>query len=283
MHRFKSVSLSHIPRKENSNADALVRLATGGPGKGRKKARIEVLGSSSLSKTISEIFMVEAGPGEPTWMDPIVEFMKEGVRPEDRGQARKLQSRCARYTLMNGKLYCKGYSFPNLKCVMEEEGEAIMGGNTRGLVRESFWIPTNGQVDEVNKIIKKLLKKKLDDAKSLWAQKLPEVLWVIRTTTTEATGETPFSMAFGTEAVLPIETSIPSGRVENFDATTNEEGLRLNIDLIEERKEKADLHNQVYKQRVARHYNSKVRTQTLGQEDWVMKKIMTKTTTLDPT
>ncbi|XP_004292235.1 PREDICTED: uncharacterized protein LOC101310195 [Fragaria vesca subsp. vesca] len=89
-------------------------------------------------------------------------------------------------------------------------------------------------------------------------------------------------MAFGTEAVLPIETSIPSGRVKNFDATTNGEGLRLNIDLIEEKRERADLHNQVYKQRVARHYNHRVRTRTLGLGDWVMKKIMTKPAALDP-
>ncbi|XP_004301000.1 PREDICTED: uncharacterized protein LOC101306143 [Fragaria vesca subsp. vesca] len=106
MLRFKSASLSHMPRKENSNADALARLATGELGKGRKKARIEVLGKPSISKTISEIFMIEAGLGEPTWMDPIIVFMKEGVRPEDRQQTRKLQSRCARYTLMGGKLYC---------------------------------------------------------------------------------------------------------------------------------------------------------------------------------
>ena len=60
--------------------------------------------------------------------------------------------------------------------------------------------------------------------------------------------ETLFCMAFGTKAVLPIETSLPSGRVENFDATTNEEGLQLNINLIEEIRERADLHNQIYKQ-----------------------------------
>ncbi|KAL6214918.1 hypothetical protein ACLB2K_014350 [Fragaria x ananassa] len=142
---------------------------------------------------------------------------------------------------------------------------------------------TNGQVEAVNKIIKKLLKKKLDDAKGLWAQKLLGVLWEIRTTTIEATGETLLCMAFGTEVVLSIETYIPLSRVENFDATTNEQGLQLNIDLIEERQERADLHNQVYKQRVARHYNNKVRTRTLGLGDWVMKRITTKTTTLDPT
>ncbi|XP_004308529.1 PREDICTED: uncharacterized protein LOC101300577 [Fragaria vesca subsp. vesca] len=137
MQRFKSASLSHIPRKANRHEDALARLATGGPGKGRKKAKIEVLGQPSVSKTISEIFMVEMGPGEPTWMDPIIEFMKAGVCPEDRWQARKLQSRCARYTLMKGKLYRRGYNLPNLKCVTKE-GEVIMGEIHEGVCGNHF-------------------------------------------------------------------------------------------------------------------------------------------------
>ncbi|KAL6185727.1 hypothetical protein ACLB2K_041854 [Fragaria x ananassa] len=43
MQRFKSASLTHIPRKKNSNADALAHLATERPGKGRKKAMIKVV------------------------------------------------------------------------------------------------------------------------------------------------------------------------------------------------------------------------------------------------
>ncbi|XP_024195642.1 uncharacterized protein LOC112198758 [Rosa chinensis] len=93
---------------------------------------------------------------------------------------------------------------------------------------------TNGQVEAVNKIIKKILKKKLDKAKGLWVFKLPEVLWAIRTTATETTGETPFCMAFGFEAILPIETQIQSPRIEYFDAGTNAEGLQLDADLLEE-------------------------------------------------
>nr|XP_011463607.1 PREDICTED: uncharacterized protein LOC105351323 [Fragaria vesca subsp. vesca] len=195
-------------------------------------------------------------------MDPIIEFMKKWVRPENRRQARKLQSRCARFGVPETILTDNGTQFNNNHLI---EFTKDMGTK---IVFASVEHPqTNGQVEAVNKIIKKLMKKKLDDAKGMWAQKLPEVLWAIRTTAIETTGETPFSMAFGTEAVLPIETSIPSGKVKNFDATTNEEGLCLNIDLIVEKRERADLHNQVYKQRVARHYNSKVRTRMLGLGD----------------
>ncbi|XP_050373002.1 uncharacterized protein LOC126790704 [Argentina anserina] len=38
---------------------------------------------------------------------------------------------------------------------------------------------TNGQLEAVNKLIKGLLRKKLDDAKGFWPEKLEEVLWAI--------------------------------------------------------------------------------------------------------
>ena len=123
---FGSATVAQIPRKENGRADALARLATGTRLKGSKKVKIEILERPSINKTISEIFTVATGPKEPTWMDPIIEFLKEGVRPENRRQARKLQSRCARYTLVDGKLYRRGYSMPSLKCVSIEEGEKIL-------------------------------------------------------------------------------------------------------------------------------------------------------------
>ncbi|KAL6145532.1 hypothetical protein ACLB2K_056218 [Fragaria x ananassa] len=75
------------------------------------------------------------------------------------------KSRCARYTLMNGKLYRKGHSFPNLKCVTEEEGEVIMGeihegvwGNhsgSRSLAHKAlrigfFWLNMGAMTDKMS-------------------------------------------------------------------------------------------------------------------------------------
>ncbi|KAL6181971.1 hypothetical protein ACLB2K_043394 [Fragaria x ananassa] len=61
---------------------------------------------------------------------------------------------------------------------------------------------TNSQVEAANKKIKAMLRKKLDETKRLWAEKLPEVLWAIRTTPTRATLETPLCLTYGTKAVL---------------------------------------------------------------------------------
>ena len=62
----------------------------------------------------------------------------------------------------------------------------------------------NGQAEAVNKVIVSRLKKRLDDAKGRWVEELPHVLWIYRTTPRRSTGETPFSMTYGAEAVNKV-------------------------------------------------------------------------------
>ncbi|CAL8161972.1 unnamed protein product [Prunus armeniaca] len=99
----------------------------------------------------------------------------------------------------------------------------------------------NGQVEAVNKIIKRTLKKKLGDKKGDWADLLPEVLWAYRTTQGSSTGETPFSLTFGSEAVIPVEIGIPTHRVAYFDPKQNGEQLDLDLDLVEGRRTHAEV------------------------------------------
>ena len=73
----------------------------------------------------------------------------------------------------------------------------------------------------VNKILKYTLKKRLDDLKGKWAEELPKVLWAYRMTSRTTTGETPFSMAYGVEAVLPIEIETPTLRTVVHDDDEN--------------------------------------------------------------
>ncbi|XP_024030692.1 uncharacterized protein LOC112094323 [Morus notabilis] len=71
---------------------------------------------------------------------------------------------------------------------------------------------SNGQVEAVNKILKYTLKKKLNDLKGKWAEELPKVLWAYRMTSRTTMGETPFSMAYGVEAVLPVKIEMPTSK-----------------------------------------------------------------------
>ena len=77
----------------------------------------------------------------------------------------------------------------------------------------------------------------MDDAKGKWVEELPHVLWTYRTTPRRSTGETPFSMAYGAKAVIPLETVFPTLRTSTFSLDNNDRMLEKSSDLIEERRE----------------------------------------------
>ena len=97
----------------------------------------------------------------------------------------------------------------------------------------------NGQAEAVNKVIVSGLKKRLDDAKGKWIEELPHVLWTYRTMPRKSTGETPFSMTYGAEAVIPLESSFPTMRTSTFTSDGNDELLKKSLNLVEERRENA--------------------------------------------
>ncbi|CAL8992338.1 unnamed protein product [Prunus brigantina] len=132
---------------------------------------------------------------------------------------------------------------------------------------------SNGQVEAINKIIKKTLKKKLGAAKGNWPEILPEALWSINTSYRRSTGETPFSLAFGTEAVVPVEVHAPTCRTATYDPQQNDSQLALNLDLIDEHRSQAQLRNATYKQRTARYYDSRVKHRSFKMGDWVLRKV----------
>ena len=88
---------------------------------------------------------------------------------------------------------------------------------------------SNGQAEAVNKTILNRLKRRLDGAKGRWAEELPSVLWAYRTTPKRSTGETPFSLTYGVEAVIPTEVSLCSARVAEFDPVQNVEIGRAHV------------------------------------------------------
>ena len=111
----------------------------------------------------------------------------------------------------------------------------------------------------MNKTLKDTLKKRLEQAKGAWAEELPEVLWSYRTTARTATGHTPFSLAYGYEAMLPVEIDPPSHRRTMYNQEENHQLLAESLDFLEERREEASLKVAAHQQKVARYFNSRVR------------------------
>ena len=75
----------------------------------------------------------------------------------------------------------------------------------------------NGQTEVTNRTLLILIKSRLVGAKGAWPEELPNVLWAYRTTTRTPTGETPFNLTYGIEAVNPVEVGLTSLKREFFD------------------------------------------------------------------
>ena len=83
-------------------------------------------------------------------------------------------------------------------------------------------------------------------------------------------GETPFSLAYGVEAVIPIEISVPIFRIDIFDVETNVVQLALAAELHEENREMSQVRAAALQQATARYYNSKVKLIHFSKGDVVL-------------
>ena len=129
--KFVLVQVKHVPRAENSRADALTKLAT---------ASQEDLGGSTpveyLAEPSIDPYMVVA-PVEsvPSWMDPIWNYIKDGSLPDDPKEAAKIRARSARFTNHKGSLYKRGFFTPFLKCIAGEDTRYVLREVHEGICR----------------------------------------------------------------------------------------------------------------------------------------------------
>ena len=103
-------------------------------------------------------------------------------------------------------------------------------------------------------------------------EELPRVLWAYRTTLGRPTGNTPFALSYGMDAIIPIEIGLPIIRTEagkQDDANTE---LGRNLGWADEVRENASIWMADYQQRAFAHYNRKVRPRSLKNGTWSLEK-----------
>ena len=100
------------------------------------------------------------------------------------------------------------------------------------------------------------------------------MLWAYNTTRKSATQETPFALAYGTEAVALVEVGLKSPRIELASVEHNDEALRLNLDLLDEKREQVLRRTEGYHRKTARYYNQKVKPRSYRPGDLVLKKLL---------
>ncbi|KAL2226706.1 UNVERIFIED_CONTAM: hypothetical protein Sindi_2029300 [Sesamum indicum] len=111
------------------------------------------------------------------------------------------------------------------------------------------------------------------NSKGSWLDELPGVLWAYRTTPRSSTGETPFCLVFGTEALIPAEIGEESHRVTMYDPAINREERCLDLEVIEEKREIAYAKILHHKSLMMKSYNKRLRPKQFQVGDLVLKKV----------
>ncbi|KAL0446398.1 UNVERIFIED_CONTAM: hypothetical protein Slati_1767700 [Sesamum latifolium] len=181
--------------------------------------------------------------------------------------ARKCES-CQRFGISRILIFDNGTQF---------QGKAIMAWCKELKIQQNFTAvgnqQANGQTEVTNRIILQHLKTRLEGAKGSWVEELPGVLWAYRTTPRSSTGEIPFCLVYGTEAIIPAEIGEETQRVAQYEVERNQKERAFDLTVIEEKRNAAYakiLHQKVL---MMRSYNRKARPRCFQLGDLVLKKV----------
>ncbi|GKB61172.1 reverse transcriptase domain-containing protein, partial [Tanacetum coccineum] len=347
---FNSFSISQVPRSKNKKADALSKIASTSFAHLSKQVLVKILKEKAIQEKEVAAVVKEEGP---TWMTPIIEYLRDETLPDDQKEASKLHIKARQYDLLERILYRRSFLKPWLRCVrplqadyviweihevscgrtrydtqgidiagpfpegpgkvqflivamdyfikwIEAKAVATISGNQVkkfvwdnivcrfGLPREIIsengkqfsgdpfkdWceklnivqrfasvkhLQSNGLVERANRSLGEGIKARLGEGNKNWLEELPHVFWAHHTMIKSSNDDTPFSLTYEMEAVIPAKIRMPTYRTAVGDAVHNDEELRLNLDLLEERRERAVIREAKAKLNMTKYYNARVR------------------------
>ncbi|GKB57862.1 reverse transcriptase domain-containing protein [Tanacetum coccineum] len=179
--------------------------------------------------------------------------------PTDMKKARAIKRKSWRFAVINGILYKKSFIGPWLRFGLPRE---IISNNGKQFRDDLFkdWCEklciqqhfasvkhsrTNGLVERANRSLGEGIK--------------------------ASNGDTPFSLTYGTETVIPAEIGMPTIRTAKADLVRNNEALEINLDLLEERREESAIREAKSKAKMEKYYNAKVRNISFKPGDLIYR------------
>ncbi|BFG25056.1 hypothetical protein CerSpe_113300 [Prunus speciosa] len=134
----------------------------------------------------------------------------------------------------------------------------------------------NGQAEATNKTLLRILSKMVHEYEGGWSVHLPDALWAYRTSSRSATGFSPYSLVYGSDAISPVEIAIPTARVSavndlEWDMKSCSDWRLLDLEAVDEKRAEAERRTALYHKTIAQAYNRTVKPQAFKQGDLVLK------------
>jgi hypothetical protein len=135
----------------------------------------------------------------------------------------------------------------------------------------------NGQVERANGMVPNALKKRLHDAANTkggkWIKELPNALWGLRTQPTKPTGQSPYFLVYGSEAILRANIMCDSPIVEQYDEGISGDSRRVDIDGLEEARCAALVQTARYHESIRLYHDRNVKERSFNVGDLVLHRI----------
>ncbi|GKD95957.1 reverse transcriptase domain-containing protein [Tanacetum coccineum] len=230
------------------------------------------MGVRNIQKEVAAVVDEEG----PTWMTPIIEYLRDETLPDDRKEASKLRIKARQYELLEGILYRRSFLKPWLRAtIFSRQGPGKVKFLIVAMDYFTKWIKAKAVAKISGSQVKKFVwdnivchfgllreivsdngKQFSDDPFEDWCEKLnivqhfasvkhPQSNGLVerahRTMIKSSNNDTPFSLTCGMEAVIPAEIEMPTYSTAVVDVVHNDEELRLNLNLLEERRERTTI------------------------------------------
>nr|GEV92323.1 reverse transcriptase domain-containing protein [Tanacetum cinerariifolium] len=239
---FKTFLISQVRRSKNKKADALSKIASTSFAHLSKQPLTLITAPWPFYKWGIDIpgpFL--KGPEKVKFLIVAMDYLTKWIETK------------AVATITGGQV--KKFVWDNIVCCFGIPGE-IISNNGKQFADNPFkdWCDklnitqhfasvkhphSNGLVERANRSLREGIKARIGEENKNWVEELPNVLWAHRTMIKSSHGDTPFSLTYGTEAVIPAEIGMPTYRTTAVDVVNNDDELCLNLDLLEERRELA--------------------------------------------
>ena len=130
---FDSFKIEQVPRQDNAEADALAYLgSTLKIPPDTKVPIIHILSPAinqnsvnALETQDTENASQEAGDSARSWMQPIIDYIKNDTIPEGENP-KSFRMKVSRFTLIKDKLYRKSLAGPYLRCLEDHEAKEVL-------------------------------------------------------------------------------------------------------------------------------------------------------------
>ncbi|GKC56241.1 reverse transcriptase domain-containing protein [Tanacetum coccineum] len=302
---FKKFSIKQVPISENKKADALRKITSTSFAHLTKQVLVEELKEKSIHE--AEVLTVVEEEGS-TWMTPIYEYLTEEALPAEKEKARAIRRNMHAGTRsVVAKALQIGYYWPTMYADARKMIRECQDCHVHRLVPRnpqqkltpimSPWPFYKWGIDIAGPFPKGLGKVKFlivvidyftkDNPFKDWCEKLCIRQHFTSVKHSQANGlveranrslgegikssneDTPFSLTYRTEAVIPAEIGMPILRIAEIDMVQNDEALEINLDLLEEKKEQEAIREARSKEKMEKYYNSKFHNTSFKPGDLV--------------